>query len=151
MDITESMGEDSDVIRFTFIFQKRLSIGTMNDPIICPKCGKKSVTIQNPDQYEYWLTCSDCDYFQGMSHDDWHRIHNSPHLEDKLRKMYEKEHGETKVNHHGSCTCLICHKTAIRSELGPLKRICKACWYKIGIIILVLMVIVSYSIWLFVL
>jgi len=123
----------------------------MDDQIICPKCGKQSVKIQNPDQYEYWLTCSECDYFQGISRDDWHKIHNSPHLEAKLKKMFIKTHGENKSKNTGAFPCLLCKKNFHQNDIGPLKKICKTCWYKIGIIILILMVVISYSIWLLVL
>ncbi|MBN1166951.1 MAG: hypothetical protein JXA44_07445 [Methanospirillaceae archaeon] len=122
----------------------------MNDLIVCPKCGKKSVTIQNPDQYEYWLTCSECDYFQGISTDEWHKIHNSPHLVDKLRKLYEKEHKKSETQNHDLPSCILCKK-AHKGKTGPLGKICTTCWYKVGILIFVLMVIISYSIWIFVL
>jgi ribosomal protein S27AE len=55
--------------------------------LTCPKCGKPTLAAEFPDQYEVWFKCSSCNYFLGMSHDDWHRIQNSPNLHEKIQKM----------------------------------------------------------------
>ena len=109
--------------------------------IECPKCGKRSVVVENPDEYEVWLKCTECDYFQGMSADDWHRIHNSPNLDSKVRKMYEKEHGVPAASGKKCRTC------GSYVEEGGFLGLCSKCCYKLLIIIFVIMIIGSYMAW----
>ncbi|MCK4269465.1 MAG: hypothetical protein KAW93_03200 [Methanogenium sp.] len=114
--------------------------------IVCPKCGKKTVVVEQPDGYEIWLKCSECDYFQGMSNDDWHRIHNSPNLDEKIKKMYEKEHGKAPLSTGPAHTCRACSSATPEGD-GGVFGLCKSCCYKLLIILLVLMVIGSYMAW----
>ncbi len=53
----------------------------------CPRCGKITLRAEFPDQYETWIKCSSCSFFLGMSHDDWHRMENSPNISEKIKKM----------------------------------------------------------------
>nr|WP_319375611.1 hypothetical protein [uncultured Methanoregula sp.] len=55
--------------------------------LTCPRCGKPTLAAEFPDQYEVWLKCSSCNFFMGMSHDDWHRVENSPNKNAKIHKM----------------------------------------------------------------
>lgn len=45
---------------------------------------------EEPDEYEIWLKCRSCDFFMGMSKDDWHRIVNSPNVNHKIKKRAEE-------------------------------------------------------------
>lgn len=109
--------------------------------IECPKCKKRSVFVEHPDEYEVWLKCKECDFFLGMSADDWHRIHNSPNLDSKIRKMYGKEKG---VSGDSGKTCRFCGSSR---EDGGFLGLCDKCCYKLLIIILIIMVIGSYMVW----
>lgn len=109
--------------------------------IECPKCKKRSVYVEHPDEYEVWLKCRECDYFQGMSKADWHKIHNSPNLDAKLRKIYEKEHGV--VSGSGDA----CRACGSHMDKGGFLGLCDKCCYKILILIVVIMVIGSYMAW----
>jgi DNA-directed RNA polymerase subunit RPC12/RpoP len=62
----------------------------MTEQYICPKCDRKTLVAEFPDQYEVWLKCPSCNFFMGMSNEDWHRIHNSPNISEKIRKMANK-------------------------------------------------------------
>jgi len=116
--------------------------------IECPKCGKKSLHAEYPDEYEVWLKCSECDYFRGMSKDDWHKLKNSPNLEKKLQKHYKAETGEAGINESsGRIVCKGCKKSFDKKDMGPFGQFCKKCWYKFLIVVLVLMVIASYMVW----
>ncbi|WAI00226.1 hypothetical protein [Methanogenium organophilum] len=55
----------------------------------CPKCGKDELHAEEPDEYEIWLKCRSCDFFMGMSKDDWHRMENSPNVNHKIKKHAE--------------------------------------------------------------
>ena len=55
--------------------------------IPCPMCGKTTLRAEFPDQYETWIKCSSCSFFMGMSHDEWHRMENSPNISEKIKKM----------------------------------------------------------------
>ena len=119
----------------------------MNEKAIeCPKCGAKTVVVEQPDEYEIWLKCSKCDYFQGLSSDDWHRIHNSPNLDEKIKKMYEKEHGQAPLSAGPGHTCRACGSATPEGDRGVL-GLCKNCCYKFLIILLVCMVVGSYMAW----
>lgn len=106
--------------------------------IECPKCKKRTVVIEHPDEYEVWLKCTECDLFLGLSADDWHRIHNSPNLDEKVRKMYNKEHDVS------GNSCRFCGSS---SNEGVFLGFCSKCCYKILIIVLIIMVIGSYMVW----
>ncbi|WP_321508384.1 hypothetical protein [uncultured Methanoregula sp.] len=54
---------------------------------VCPHCGKSTLRTEFPDQYEVWLRCSSCNFFMGMSHEDWHRMENSHNINEKIHKM----------------------------------------------------------------
>jgi len=106
--------------------------------IECPKCGKKTVIVEKPDEYEVWLKCTECDLFLGMSADDWHRIHNSPNIDEKVRKLY------TKMNETAEGVCRACGSS---SEECGIFGICSRCFYKLLVILLIIMVIGSYMAW----
>lgn len=53
-------------------------------------CGKSTLNVEFPDQYEVWLKCSSCDFFMGMSNDEWHHMKNSPNINEKIYKMAKK-------------------------------------------------------------
>jgi predicted RNA-binding Zn-ribbon protein involved in translation (DUF1610 family) len=59
--------------------------------LICPQCGKSTLRAEFPDQYEAWLKCSSCNFFMGMSNGDWHRMENSPNINEKIAKMAKKK------------------------------------------------------------
>ncbi len=57
----------------------------------CPQCGKSTLHAEFPDQYEVWAKCSSCNFFMGMGVDEWHRMENSPNMNEKLKKMARKK------------------------------------------------------------
>jgi hypothetical protein len=59
--------------------------------LVCPQCGKATLCAEFPDQYETWIKCSSCGFFMGMSHDEWHKMENSPNISEKIRKMAGKQ------------------------------------------------------------
>ena len=59
--------------------------------LICPQCGKASLRAEFPDHYEAWTKCPECGFFMGMSNEEWHRMENSPNLNDKIKKMAIKK------------------------------------------------------------
>jgi ribosomal protein S27AE len=59
--------------------------------LICPRCGESTLHAEFPDHYEAWIKCSSCDFFMGMSNDDWHRMENSPNINEKIKKMAWKK------------------------------------------------------------
>jgi ribosomal protein S27AE len=65
-----------------------------NEKLICPRCGEATIHAEFPDQYEAWIKCSSCGFFMGMSYDDWHRMENSPNINEKIKKMASKKNGE---------------------------------------------------------
>lgn len=60
------------------------------DMYVCPKCGKDELQAEQPDEYEIWLKCRSCNFFMGMSKDDWHRMENSPNVNQKIKKAAEE-------------------------------------------------------------
>ena len=56
----------------------------------CPRCGEPTLHAEFPDQFEAWVKCSSCDFFMGMSNEEWHRMENSPNINEKIRKMAKK-------------------------------------------------------------
>jgi len=59
--------------------------------LTCPQCGKITIRAEIPDKYETWIKCSSCNFFMGMSNDDWHRMKNSPNINEKIKKMAIKK------------------------------------------------------------
>lgn len=59
--------------------------------LTCPQCGKSTLRVEFPDQYEAWVKCSTCGFFMGMSIADWHRMKNSPNIVQKIKKMAKKK------------------------------------------------------------
>lgn len=70
---------------------KEVTRSIHNEKLVCPRCGKSTVHAEFPDQYEAWVKCSSCDFFMGMSNDDWHRMENSPNINEKIKKMAKKQ------------------------------------------------------------
>jgi ribosomal protein S27AE len=56
----------------------------------CPRCGEPTLHAEFPDQFEAWVKCSSCDFFMGMSNEEWHRMENSPNISEKIKKMAKK-------------------------------------------------------------
>lgn len=63
----------------------------LQEKLTCPKCGKSTLHAEFPDHYEAWIKCSSCGFFMGMNNADWHRMENSPNLNQKIKKMAEKK------------------------------------------------------------
>jgi ribosomal protein S27AE len=61
------------------------------EKLTCPRCGEPTLHAEFPDQFEAWIKCSSCDFFMGMSNDDWHRMENSPNINEKIKKMAWKK------------------------------------------------------------
>jgi len=61
------------------------------EKLSCPRCGEPTLHAEFPDQFEAWIKCSSCDFFMGMSNDDWHRMENSPNINEKIKKMAWKK------------------------------------------------------------
>jgi len=68
----------------------------LQEKLTCPQCGKSTLRAEFPDHYECWIKCSSCGFFMGMSNEDWHRMENSPNLNEKIKKM-AIEKGTVKV------------------------------------------------------
>jgi len=64
-----------------------VSTSITQEKLVCPRCGKATLHAEFPDHYEAWTKCSDCGFFMGMSNDDWHRMENSPNINEKIKKM----------------------------------------------------------------
>jgi predicted RNA-binding Zn-ribbon protein involved in translation (DUF1610 family) len=58
--------------------------------LTCPQCGKSTLRVEFPDKYEAWVKCP-CGFFMGMSNSDWHKMENSPNLNEKIKKMAIKQ------------------------------------------------------------
>ena len=56
----------------------------------CPRCGEPTLHAEFPDQFEARVKCSSCDLFTGMSNKEWHRMENSPNINEKIKKLAEK-------------------------------------------------------------
>jgi len=63
----------------------------VDDELACPRCGKLTLRAEIPDKYEAWIKCSSCNFFMGMSDEDWHRMKNSPNINEKIKKMAIKK------------------------------------------------------------
>ncbi|MGA2917997.1 hypothetical protein [Methanoregula sp.] len=59
--------------------------------LTCPRCGESTLHAEFPDHYECWIKCSSCGFFMGMSNDEWHRMENSPNVNEKIKKMARKK------------------------------------------------------------
>jgi ribosomal protein L37E len=62
-----------------------------NEKLICPRCGKPTIHVEFPDHYEAWTKCSECGFFMGMSNEEFHRMENSPNINEKIKKMAIKK------------------------------------------------------------
>ena len=70
---------------------KDVTISIRQEKLTCPRCGESTVHAEFPDQFEAWIKCSSCGFFMGMSNDDWHRMENSPNINEKIKKMAKKK------------------------------------------------------------
>jgi predicted RNA-binding Zn-ribbon protein involved in translation (DUF1610 family) len=70
---------------------KEVTQSIRQENLVCPQCGEPTLRAEFPDQFEAWLKCSSCDFFMGMSNDDWHRMENSPNINEKIKKMAKKK------------------------------------------------------------
>ncbi len=129
---------DSGVIH-TFIWLILLLISMDFNHLHCPECGEQTLNVEQPSDNEIWIKCSTCDLFMGLSEEEWHQIHNSPHLEKKIRALYEKDHPNITTGH----PCRLC----LRRHEGGVANICSSCLNKALIVILIIMVISSFIVW----
>jgi ribosomal protein S27AE len=70
---------------------KEVTTSIRQEKLVCPQCGEPTLHAEFPDQFEAWVKCSSCDFFMGMSNDDWHRMENSPNINEKIKKMAKKQ------------------------------------------------------------
>ena len=71
--------------------EKNVTESIRQERLICPQCGESTLHAEFPDQFEAWVKCSSCDFFMGMSNEDWHRMENSPNISEKIKKMAWKK------------------------------------------------------------
>jgi len=71
--------------------EKEVTHSIRQEKLVCPRCGESTLRAEFPDQFEAWIKCSSCDFFMGMSNDDWHRMENSPNINEKIKKMAWKK------------------------------------------------------------
>jgi ribosomal protein S27AE len=70
---------------------REVTTSIRQEKLKCPRCGESTLHAEFPDQFEAWVKCSSCDFFMGMSNDDWHRMKNSPNINEKIKKMAWKK------------------------------------------------------------
>jgi predicted RNA-binding Zn-ribbon protein involved in translation (DUF1610 family) len=80
---------DAKVVPHTM--NRDVTTSIRQEKLKCPQCGESTLRAEFPDQFEAWMKCSSCDFFMGMSNDDWHRMKNSPNINEKLKKMAWKK------------------------------------------------------------
>jgi predicted RNA-binding Zn-ribbon protein involved in translation (DUF1610 family) len=68
-----------------------VTMSALQEKLKCPNCGKSTLRAEFPDQYEVWTKCSSCDFFMGMSNEEWHRMENSPNIKEKIKRMALKK------------------------------------------------------------
>lgn len=68
-----------------------VSTSIRQEKLQCPRCGESTLHAEFPDQFEAWIKCTSCDFFMGMSNDEWHRMKNSPNINEKIKKMARKK------------------------------------------------------------
>lgn len=68
-----------------------VTTSALQKELVCPQCGKPTLRVEFPDQYEAWMKCSSCSFFMGMGEADWHRMENSPNINEKIRKTAIKK------------------------------------------------------------
>lgn len=88
-DDQKPVSDDSPVAPHSMDSEVTTSIDQVK--LKCPQCGKSTLHAEFPDQYEAWVKCSDCGFFMGMSNDEWHRMENSPNINEKIKKMASKK------------------------------------------------------------
>jgi len=71
--------------------EKDVTTSIRQEKLTCPRCGEPTIHAEFPDQFEAWIKCSSCGFFMGMSNDDWHRMENSPNINEKMKKMALKK------------------------------------------------------------
>ncbi len=59
--------------------------------LTCSRCGKLTLHAEIPDKYEAWIKCSSCNFFMGMSNDDWHRMKNRHNINVEIKKWRLKK------------------------------------------------------------
>jgi ribosomal protein S27AE len=67
-----------------------VSTSIRQEKLQCPRCGESTLHAEFPDQFEAWIKCTSCDFFMGMSNDAWHRMKNSPNINEKIKRMARK-------------------------------------------------------------
>ena len=85
----QDVSGDAKVVPHTM--DRDVTTSIRQEKLKCPRCGKSTLRAEFPDQFEAWMKCSSCDFFMGMSNDDWHRMKNSPNINEKIKKMAWKK------------------------------------------------------------
>jgi len=67
--------------------ETKVTVSIKGKTLVCPQCGKPALYAEFPDHYEAWIKCSECDFFMGMSNEEWHRMENSENISEKIKKM----------------------------------------------------------------
>lgn len=67
--------------------ESEVTTSVSQEILTCPRCGKPTLRAEFPDHYEAWIKCSSCDFFMGMSNEEWHRMEHSPNLIRTIKKM----------------------------------------------------------------
>ena len=85
----QDVSGDAKVVPHTM--DRDVTTSIRQEKLKCPRCGKSTLRAEFPDQFEAWMKCSSCNFFMGMSNDDWHRMKNSPNINEKIKKMAWKK------------------------------------------------------------
>jgi predicted RNA-binding Zn-ribbon protein involved in translation (DUF1610 family) len=85
----QDVSGDAKVVPHTM--DRDVTTSIRQEKLKCPQCGESTLRAEFPDQFEAWMKCSSCDFFMGMSNDDWHRMKNSPNINEKMKKMAWKK------------------------------------------------------------
>jgi ribosomal protein S27AE len=85
----QDVSGDAKVVPHTM--DRDVTTSIRQEKLKCPQCGESTLHAEFPDQFEAWMKCSSCDFFMGMSNDEWHRMENSPNINEKIKKMAKKK------------------------------------------------------------
>ncbi|MCP1661889.1 MAG: hypothetical protein D5R99_00785 [Methanocalculus sp. MSAO_Arc1] len=106
----------------------------------CPQCGEPTLHVEQPSDNEIWIKCGTCNLFIGISEEEWHQIRHSENIEGRIRSLYEKDHPGVR----SGSLCRVCYNLyEERCRFG----ICSPCVFKMLTILVILMVVASFTIW----